>query len=145
MATTTTEEENKALARQVPEDIATQGRTELYYEIFAEDCIEHGTFGDIHGPEAIKEMDENLLSALSDFSATVEDILAEDDRVAMRVTLRGTHDGGEFMGVEPMGRTFEVQNMVITRIEDGKIAERWQVADSLTMMQQLGAVEPPDQ
>jgi predicted ester cyclase len=83
-----------------------------------------------------------FLAAFPDFEATVEDIVAEGDTVAMRVTLRGTHDG-PFMGVEPTGNPFEVRNMVFTRIEDGKIAERWVQPDTLSLMQQLGAVELP--
>jgi predicted ester cyclase len=139
----TTEQENKAIARKVPEDIATRGNVDLIDEITTENPVEHGAFGDVHGREDIREMVEHIRAGIPDFSATVEDVLAEDDRVAMRVTLRGTHDGGEFMGLEPTGRTFEVPNMVITRLEDGRIAERWQVADNLMMMNQLGAVEPP--
>lgn len=139
----TTEEGNKAVARRVPEEIVTQGKVELIDEISVEDPIEHGAFGDLQGRDAIKRHMTVILSAFSDFSASVEDILAEGDRVAMRVTLRGRHDGDEFMGIEPTGKTFEVRNMVITRIEDGKIAERWMVADTLGMMQQLGVVEPP--
>lgn len=141
----TTEDENKAIARRVPEDIATQGNIDLIDEITTDTPVEHGGFGDIHGRDAIKEMMTNLRAAIPDFSATVEDVLAEDDRVAMRVTLRGTHDGGEIMGLEPTGKSFEIPNMVITRLEDGKIAERWQVADNLELMQQLGAVDLPDE
>ena len=141
----TTEEENKAIARRVPEDIATQGNIDLIDELTTDNPVEHGAFGEIRGRDAIKGMMTDMRSAIPDFSATVEDILAEDDRVAMRVTLRGTHDGGEIMGLEPTGRTFEIPNMVITRMEDGKIAERWQVADNLMLMEQLGAVDGPDE
>lgn len=77
-----------------------------------------------------------------DFEATVEDVVAEGDTVAMRVTLRVTHEG-EFMRTEPTGNSFEVQNTVFTRIEDGKIAERWVQPDTLGMLRQLGIVEFP--
>jgi predicted ester cyclase len=85
---------------------------------------------------------EDLGTAFGDFSATVEDIVAEGDTVAMRVLLQGTHEG-EFMGVEPTGRKFEIENMVFTRIEAGKIAERWVQPDMLGWLQQLGAVDQP--
>jgi predicted ester cyclase len=86
---------------------------------------------------------ESIRGAFSDFSATVDDVVAEGDTVAMRVTLRGTHDG-PFMGIEPTGNEFEVSNMVFTRIEDGKIAERWVLPDMLGMLQQVGAVDMPE-
>lgn len=138
----TDEEEMIALARRVPEEIATEGKVELVDEISTADPVEHSNPEDIRGREAIKERVREILGAFSDFTATVEDAFAEGDRVAMRVTLSGRHTG-EFMGIEPTGRTFEVRNLVITRVEDGKIAERWTVGDDMGMMQQLGVIEPP--
>ena len=140
----TTIEENKRIARRVPEDIATQKKLDLIEEVFAPDAVETGIFGQepIRGIEEGRARLEALFEAFPDFSATVEDIVAEGDTVAMRVTLRGTHEGA-FMGMEPTGESFEVQNMVFTRIEDGKIAERWVLPDALGMFQQLGVVSPP--
>ncbi|WP_458186869.1 ester cyclase [Haladaptatus sp. NG-WS-4] len=136
-------EEKKRLARHIPEDVATERNFDLVEEVCAEDCIEHGAFGErTEGRDANLERLRNLLDAFPDFEATVEDIVAEDDEVAMRVTLRGTHEG-EFMGIEPTGNSFEVQNMVFTRIEDGKIVERWTQPDTLGMFQQLGIAESP--
>ena len=136
-------EENKQLARRVPEDIATERNIGLIDELYAEDFIEHGSFGQrTDGREAAKEHMDNLLGAFSDFEATVEDVVGERDTVAMRVTLRGTHDG-EFMGIEPTGESFEVPNTVFTRIENGKIAERWVQPETLGMLQQLGVAESP--
>nr|WP_312911351.1 ester cyclase [Natronosalvus caseinilyticus] len=143
MAATTTTEENKQIARRFPEEVATKGNTDVLEEICAEDVIDHSPLGEARGLEELEDQMEFLRSAFGDFSATVEDIVAEGDTVAMRVTLRGTHKG-EFMGVEPTGRDFEVGNMVFTRIEDGKIAERWVQPDTLGLMQQLGAVDRPE-
>ncbi|WP_227379775.1 ester cyclase [Haladaptatus halobius] len=138
----TTLEMNKQLARRVPEDIATEGNLDLIDDLYTEDAIEHGPFGDEHGRATIRKSFEDFLATFADFSATVEDIIAEGNTVAMRVTLRGSQKG-EFMGTEPTGQTFEVQNMVFTRIEDGMIVERWIQPDTLGLMQQLGVVESP--
>ena len=138
----TTSEENKRLARRFPEEVATEGNIDVIDEISAEDVIDHSPLGEARGHEELKEQVEYLRTAFGDFSATVEDIVAEGDTVAMRVTLRGTHEG-EFMGVEPTGEEAEVGNMVFTRIEDGKIVERWVQPDTLGLMQQLGAVDSP--
>jgi steroid delta-isomerase-like uncharacterized protein len=137
-----TTEENKRLTRRFPEEVATKGNTDVIDEISSEDIIDHSPLGEVRGREELKEQIEYLRTAFGDFSATVEDIVAEGDTVAMRVTLRGTHQG-EFMGVEPTGNEFEVRNMVFTRIEDGKIVERWVQPDTLGLMQQLGVVESP--
>lgn len=132
--------DNERIARQVPEDIATEGNLDLVEEIFADDAVEHGPFGEeVRGSKAIREALESYRKAFPDFSATVEDSVAEGDTVALRVTLRGTHEG-EFMGLEPTNKTFEVQNMVFTRMEDGKIAERWLQPDTLGMLQQIGVL-----
>lgn len=139
---TPTMQEKRRLARRVPEEVATERNLDLIDEVYAEDAVEHGPMGERRGREAIREQFERFLSAFPDFSATVRDVVAEGDTVAMRVTLRGTHEE-PFLGFEPTGRTFEVENMVFTRIEDGKIAERWLQLDMLGLLRQLGIVDPP--
>lgn len=135
--------ENERIARQVPEDIATAGNLDLIEEVYAEDAVEHGPFGrDVRGIESLTETMASYRDAFPDFSATVEDAVTQGDTVAMRVTVRGTHEG-EFLGVEPTNRSFEVQNMVFTRIENGKIVERWVQPDTLGMLRQLGIVTGP--
>ena len=136
--------ENKRIAQQFPEDVATKGNIDLIDDICTEGFTDHTPMWETRGRENAKQEMEELLSAFSDFSATVEDIIAEGDTVAMRVTLRGTHEG-EFQNIEPTGKEFEVQNMIFTRIEDGKIAERWVQPDMLGLMQQLGVVDRPMQ
>lgn len=139
---TITGRELEQIARRVPEDIATEGNFDLIDEIFAEDCVEHGPMGEIHGRETFRTQLESFLGAFDDFSATVEDVVSAGDTVAMRVTLSGTH-AGEFMGVEPTGESFEIANLVWTRIEDGRIVERWAIPDMMSFFRQLGVEELP--
>lgn len=136
-------QDTKRIARRVPEEIATERRFDLVDEVYAEDAVEHAAFGpDVEGREAIREQLEGFIGAFSDFRASVEEEVAEGDLVAMRVTLSGTHDG-EFMGIEPTGNTFEIENTVFTRVVDGKVAERWILPDMFGMLTQLGVVEAP--
>jgi steroid delta-isomerase-like uncharacterized protein len=135
--------EHKRLARQFPEAVATRGELDLIDEICTADVADHSPLGEISGRDALKAQIESVRNAFEDFSATVEDSVAEDDTVAMRVTLRGRHVG-EFMGVEATGKDVEVDNMVFTRFEDDRIAERWVQPDLLGMMQQVGAVDLPE-
>lgn len=144
MAATSRNEENKRVARRIPEDVATEGNVDLVDEICTADVVDHSPLGEVRGREALKAQFESLRAAFRDFFATVEDAIGEDDTVAMRVTLRGVHEG-EFFGVEPTGRAVEVSNVVFTRVEDGEIAERWVQPDMLGLLAQLGVVELPEQ
>lgn len=142
MAQQTTDDIER-IARRYPEEIAAEGNFDLHEELVTEDYVEHGPFGeDVQGRDADVEKMREFLNAFENFEATVEDAVAQDDTVAMRVTLRGTHEG-PFRGIEPTGNEIEVNNMVFTRVEDGKIAERWLQPDTLGLMEQLGAVERP--
>ncbi|MFC7204509.1 ester cyclase [Haloferax namakaokahaiae] len=138
-----TPEGNELVARRFPEEVATEGNIDAIDEICTEDVADHSPLGETKGREELKEDIRGLREAFSDFSATVEDVVSNDDLVAMHVTLRGTHDG-EFMGTEATGKTFEVGNMVFSRIENGLIAERWVQPDMLGMLDQLGIVEKPE-
>jgi predicted ester cyclase len=141
MATETTAEENKQIARRFPEEVATEGDIDLIDDLCTADVVDHNPLRETRGREELKRHIESIRAAFGDFSATVEDIVGEGDTVAMRVTLRGRHDG-DFAGIEPTGNEFEVNNMVFTRIEDGRVAERWVNPDVYGLMQQVDAVEP---
>jgi steroid delta-isomerase-like uncharacterized protein len=83
-----------------------------------------------------------MLAAFPDFAVTVEDAVAEGDKVALRVTIRGTHQGA-LMGTPPTGKPIAISGMSLWRIADGKIVERWESADMLGLMQQLGVIPSP--
>jgi len=142
MATTTSSEENKRIARRFPEEVATGGDVDRIDELCTEDVVDRSPLGEVHGRAELKAQIQSVLTAFPDMTATVEDVIAEGDTVAMRVTLTGTHDG-EFMGFEPTGNSFEATNMVFSRIEDGQVAERWVNPDVFGMLTQVGVVDVP--
>ena len=82
-------------------------------------------------------------SAIPDLRIVVEDMIAEGDKVAVRYTLEGTHEG-ELFGVPPTGQRLGIKSISVERVSDGKIIEHWRVTDSLDMMQQLGAIPTPE-
>ncbi len=82
-------------------------------------------------------------SAIPDLRIVVEDIIAEGDKVAVRYTLEGTHEG-ELFGVPPTGQRLSIKSIAVERVSDGKIREHWRVTDSLDMMQQLGVIPAPE-
>lgn len=138
----TTAEENKRIVRRIREEIEEQGNHDAIDEIFAEDVVVHTPMGEFSGREAIKEMYESDREGFADSTETIHDIVAEGDTVAIRLTERGTHEG-EFMGIEPTGKEFEIQTTAFFRLEDGKIAEWWMQPDTLGLVQQLG-LDPED-
>jgi steroid delta-isomerase-like uncharacterized protein len=79
-------------------------------------------------------------TAFPDMSATVEDVVAEGDKVVTRVTLRGTHQGEVEEFGPPTGRQVEAKGITIHRIDGGKIVEEWNSWDNMSLMQQLGLV-----
>lgn len=135
-------EANKQLARRIPEEIFAEGDLELLDELYAEDAVERNAMGTHKGRPEIRESYDSFLTAFPDISQTVENIVAEGDLVAMRITSRGTHKG-ELGGLEPTGKQIEVQQMFFVRIEDGMITERWFLPDNLSLLQQLGAIDSP--
>jgi predicted ester cyclase len=84
------------------------------------------------------------ISALSDRHVTVEDMAAEGDKVAVRLTFSGAHTGG-LMGIPPTGKQVKVSAINIFHLVDGKAVEQWTNSDDLGMMQQLGVVPAPGQ
>jgi steroid delta-isomerase-like uncharacterized protein len=132
-------EQNKALARSFFEEIENQGNFSVADQIFARDFVNHAPFGEMHGIEAAKQFASMLRTAFPDLHTTVEDQIAEGDRVATRWNARGTHRG-EFQGVPASGRQMQITGITICRIAGGKIVEQWGNPDLFTLMQQLGAV-----
>ncbi len=100
----------------------------------------HGFLGgEIRGPEGLKQYTSMTLAAFADLHVTVEDEIAEGDKVVTRYSARGTHKG-EIMGIPPTGKQVAWTGIVITRIAGGKIIEAWANIDRLGVMQQLGAI-----
>jgi steroid delta-isomerase-like uncharacterized protein len=138
-------EENKALARREIEEIfSPKGNLDAADEIYAPNYISHQPAGqdDIRGLEAIKELAAGIREAFPDSETTIEDQIAEGDKVVTRLTSRGTHQG-ELWGIPATGREAEVSSVSTNRIEGAKIVEHWTCADRLGMMQQLGVIEQP--
>ncbi|ELZ02150.1 ester cyclase [Natrialba aegyptia] len=135
-------EANKRLVRRIPEEIFAKGDLDLLDELYSEDAVERNAMGTHQGRPEIRESYNSFLTAFPDVSQTVENIVAEGDLVAVRITSRGTHTG-ELGGIEPTGKEIEVQQMFFARIEDGVIAERWFLPDNLSLLQQLGVIDFP--
>jgi predicted ester cyclase len=131
-------EENKALIRRVYE-LSTEKDVAALFELYEPGYIEHLRIGD-QTLEQLKLGSRAIFAAFPDLKFAVEDMVAEGDKVAYRVTITGTHTGGPFMGIAPGGKTIEMKNTSIKRIANGKLAESWGTLDTISMMKQLGLI-----
>ncbi len=134
--------QNKTIARKVFEEVQSQGNLALVDELVAGDYVGHTPLKEIHGPEGTKQFFSMLREAFPDMQVTVEDQIAEGDKVVTRWTCRGTHKG-EFQGMPPTGKQMTMTGITIFRIADGKLVEGWTNPDLLGLMQQLGVVPVP--
>ena len=129
-------EENKALARRAWEAV---GNPDLVDEVYAPDVVWHEPDGEvIRGTEGAKQFISTYKTAFPDLNITVEDVIAEGDKVVTRVTLRGTHQGEVEEFGPPTERHMELKGITVSRIEGGKIVEDWDSYDNLSTLQQLG-------
>jgi predicted ester cyclase len=136
-------EENKATVRRFLEEAFGQGKTELVDEVLRSNFVcydPNSETGEISGAQTIKGEIEYFRNAVPDLTYTVEDQVAERDKVVTRYTASGTHQG-EFFGVAGTGNRVEFTGIQIDRFdESGKLVEEWPEYDLLGAMRQLGAI-----
>jgi predicted ester cyclase len=122
-------QENKALVRREQEELWNHtGNLDAAQELYVPDNV-----------EAVKQEAADFREGFPDVVSTVEDLIAEGDKVVARWRSRATHRG-EYMGIAPTGNRVEFMGISVYRIEAGKIAESWNVEDKLSLMRQIGAV-----
>ena len=116
---------------------------ERYMAAYRPDVRLHGFPPDVTDAASLGDFFAGMWAAVPDARITLEDTMEDGDRMALRLTMRGTHEG-ELMGVPASHRPIEFTIMTIMAFDDeGKVAERWNNADFLTLMQQIGAVPAP--
>jgi steroid delta-isomerase-like uncharacterized protein len=136
-------EENKAIIRRYIEEAWNKGNVNIIDQLMAENYARH-----MAGPEpplnreGQKQRIRAFRRAFPDFHLTIDDMIAERDEVAFRMTGTGTQEG-TFRGIAPTGRQTSIIIIEIARFADGKIVEQWGSRDDLGMLQQLGVIIPP--
>jgi steroid delta-isomerase-like uncharacterized protein len=133
-------EQNRALVRRWYDDVLNDRNFAAVDEIVAPDFVINGQ---PVGSEGIRQAAVWVRSVFPDLRVTVEDVVAERDRVVTRFTARATHCG-EFLGVPATGKAVTMSGVHVDRVAHGRIAERWETVDLLGLLQQLGAtIQPP--
>lgn len=135
------EQANKRLVREYLEAFNDRDE-ETLRSILASDVVEHGLHEELHGPDAVIDYLQGHLAMFPDYAGETEAIVAEDETVVVRYSVTGTHTGA-YRDVEPTGHTVEWTGMAMYRFDGDRIAEIWLEEDSLGLLEQLEAVDPP--
>ncbi|HEX6554383.1 MAG TPA: ester cyclase [Ktedonobacteraceae bacterium] len=137
-------EDNKALMRRAYEEVYNQRNLAVLDELCVPDFVYHSASMTIQGLEAYKHFASLLFAAFPNGRFSIEDMIAEGDRVVVRHTFRGSHQG-DFRGIAPTDKQVTTTAIVISRIANGKAIEAWFNGDDLGRMQQLGVIPVPGQ
>lgn len=137
-------EQNKLAARRALEEVYSGGNLDLVDELVTDGIIAHSPGAEFRGVAELKRFVASLRDAFPDLQMTVEDQVAEGDRVVTRWSARGTHKGS-FFGIAPTGKIGTMTGIEIDQFVDDKVAECWTSTDYLGLMQQLGASPQPAQ
>jgi steroid delta-isomerase-like uncharacterized protein len=136
-------EENKALTRRFYEEVFNNKNMAGVDAFVAPNIIDHSLPpGAPGGIESVRQAITMLLTAFPDLHLTLEDLIAEGNRVVVHWTMRGTHQGAS-LGMPPTGKQFTMPGVSLLRLESGTAVEAWIVQDQLSMLQQLGLVPAP--
>ena len=135
-------EENKQLVRRYQE-IYNDNNLEALSEVLAEVLLTPRIMPGVPpGLEGAKAAHRIMLLGFPDYQTVIEDLIAEEDKVAARITMTGTHSG-DFMGIPATGTRVEFSGMYIVRIKEGRIVEHWGEEDGVNLLTQLGALLKP--
>ena len=132
-------DENKEIVRRFIEEIFVEGRTETVDELLADDFVAHTWPSTGRPKDDLKAAIGMTRKALADIRFTIDDLIAEDDRVAARITT-SARQVDAFMNLPASGKQYEIGEIHIFRLADGKVVEHWHQFDQMGMMRQLGAL-----
>src|SRR3990172_6820249 len=138
--------DNKTVSRRFLEEVWNKGNLAVLNEIITRDHVNSGPGtlpGLPNGPEGSKQLVTVYRNAFPDVHFTIDDQIAEGDKVVTRWTAHGTHQG-ELVGIPATGKSSTVTGISVDRLVNGKIAESWGIFDQFGMMQQLGVIPMPE-
>jgi steroid delta-isomerase-like uncharacterized protein len=136
-------EENKAVIRRLIEEVYNAGNLDVVDRLVAPEVFNHPAVPEHqHGTDGFKHVIEWVRDIGPDTHYGIDDIISEGDKVAVRMTMSGTHTG-TLRGIPPTGKRFSVDYVHWFRLAEGKVAELWAVRDDLTRLQQLGLIPVP--
>lgn len=139
---TSEERKVKELVERFDEEIYRKGNVDAADELVAENFRHHAPFPTPQGREGFKQFLSQFRRAFPDSTSITHDMIVDGDKVAVRYSAVGTHQG-EFMDIPATGNDIEVQGISIYRVADGKVTDEWAQPDIMSMMQQMGVAPEP--
>ena len=131
-------EENRELVRRMHAELFASGDIEVLDQFFADEFISHNMPPGLEqGRDGVRSFFTVLRDGLDDIEVTIDELVAEGDRVAVATTTTGRHTG-QLLGIEPTGRTVSFTGIDMVRIEDGRIVEHRGLTDTVGLLRQLG-------
>lgn len=136
--------QNRARLRRLVHEVLAGGNLDLVDELVHEKFVEYGSFPlqIPDGREGLKAWIATLHQGFSDIGAEIEDLVEDGDTVWARVRIHGIHTG-EFLGIPPTDKPFEINTLDVIRFQDDKAVERWGVTDTTSLLIQLGVMRRP--
>ena len=134
--------EHRELIERIFDEIINRGNVDAADELMADDFVDHGPMGDLHGVDEFKQMVAMWRAAVPDVHCAVENVFADGEWAAWLVRTTGTHTG-EMMGMPPSGKRIELVTPNIGRIRDGRAVEHWADQSMFQFLQQIGALPAP--
>lgn len=135
-------EQNKTIIRRLFLESVNHGNLAVADELVSPRFTYHNPTQPMYWPEAWKSFVTMVRTGFPDMEATIEDLIAEGERVVVRLTARGTHLS-EFQGIPPTGRPITGSGISISRLAGGQVVDEWESFDELGPMQQIGAIPTP--
>ena len=133
--------DGKELVRRIFDEVINKGNLNAVDEFFAEDFVDHGPMGDMHGREAFKGLVGQYRAAVPDLHCEVEHLIQEGDTAGWVVRTTGTHTGDQ-LGFPATNKSFETLSANIGRMRDGQAVEHWAEQGMFPMLTQLGVLPP---
>jgi predicted ester cyclase len=134
------DEDIRALAADAFARFNERENRDAFFDAYDPNVALHGYPGGLQGLDGLRRFHEALWEAFPDAHLTVEDLVVEGDRAALRYRLQGTHRGS-YLGVAPTGVGFDVEGLTLLRVAHGRVAEEWHSPTELAILRQIGAVQ----
>lgn len=135
--------ENMRIVRRIYEEVFDRRNLDVLDELYSTDFVYHSPGNPDLDREGLKQGLAAYVAAFPDVRMTIEDMFAAGDRVAVRFTARGKHQG-EYLGVSPTGKQVTVTSILIHRLAGGRMVEDWEWEDQLGVLRQLSLVSLPE-
>ena len=139
-------EHNKAIVRRLFDEVWNAGRLDAIEELYAADFVaDYRPYAPLRvGHQGVRDMVRNAWAAFPDYHEELEELIAEGDKVVVRLTITGTQNG-QWGPLPPTGRQVRFEEILILRIADGKVVEQRGIPDNLSALRQLGVLPTPPQ